>query len=169
MNSDNIGIQPVTLEETIEDPSDDTTQRHLTAAERVLGLVLGHVYKVDGDDQPDGRLYFVRNIEHLNSWNDKSTPNTREDLMVTFQHTPITEVNPFQGLRTAGNVYDIDDPDTEGPLRINAALIERDDCVSDLPTNATWFVQDTNNVQTLEPVDDIEHLLRYSVPSVPAP
>jgi hypothetical protein len=162
-------LRSVNLEQAADEQSDGTIERRLTAAERVLGLVAGHVYKVDGDDQPDGRLFFVRNIELLPSWNDGNAPNSTEDLLVTFYHTPVTEVDPFNGLCTAGNVYDKTDNGTEGPLRLNAALIERGDRILAIPENATWFVQDTSNVQTLEPVAEVEDLLRFSVPSVPAP
>lgn len=169
MESDTTELSSVPLEKLTNEQADTPSKRAITPAERVLGLIVGHVYKVDGDDEPDGRLFFVRNITHLDSWNSGNPPNTRNDLMVTFYHTPITEVNPFDGLRTAGNVYDLDDDGTEGPLTLNASLIDKDNCVSELPTNATWFAQDTSTVQTIDPVDEITHLIETSVESIPSP
>lgn len=154
---------------TITDPDATTiTTRRLTAAERVLGLIVGHLYKVTGTTQTE-RLFFVRDISPRSTWNSNTAPNTRNDLIVTFHHTPITEINALNHIQTAGNVYDITDPNTHGQLTLNASLLDSKHTIDELPPDATWHTQNPNNVQPLTPVDTITHLLQYSIPSISTP
>lgn len=153
---------------TPETDSGDT--RHLSPAERILGLALGHTYRVTTPD-PDtpNKLFFVRKITHLDSWNNGSPPNTHKDFTVTFYHTTITNESVTNDIATAGNIYDITDDNTHGPLQLNASLITQPECIDEIPPDPTWFPQDPDTITPLEPTSEITQLLTHNLRAVPTP
>lgn len=170
MNTDSDSITTTLPDSTDEIPVGSPPQRHLTPAERILGLVVGHLYKVDGTPDDTSLVVFIKDIEHLPAWNSDPAPNTAEDLMVKLQYSPITDISSNADITTAGNVYDPDDPNTSGPAHLNAALLNRPDTLSFLPNDTTWFTQPADKLSPLTPVPDVAKALKNAnVTTVPVP
>lgn len=143
--------------------SPDSQPRNAFPHERVLGLSLGTLYRLtdaETTDTSSDKLAFVRAIDRLDTWNETGTRNSAQDLFVTLHLTSIEGVTSLLRIKTAGNVYDENDPNVD-VLRLNGSLLKRTHCIAELFDTTAWSAQPPHIITPLEAVSPVADILQY--------